>query len=97
MEILETQGEKWRTAGKGLGWQEKEAAAGEYKQGPDREALDEEKICSWLCEALVVAALRLSFSSRTFIWSLLHLLIHPFSTSVYMSLNCAVYAIFCML
>lgn len=50
--MLETQGEKWRTAGKGLRWQGKEAAAGEYKQGPDREALDEEKICSWVCEAL---------------------------------------------
>lgn len=45
-------GMRRRTAGKGLGWQGKEAAAGEYKQGPDREVLDEEKICSWVCEAL---------------------------------------------
>lgn len=38
--------------GKASGGKERRQAAGEYKQGPDREALDEEKICSWVCEAL---------------------------------------------
>lgn len=41
--MVETWDEKWRTAGKGLGWRGKEAAAGKYKQGLDREVLDEEK------------------------------------------------------
>lgn len=30
--MVETQDEKWRTAGKCLGWQGEEAASGEYKQ-----------------------------------------------------------------